>query len=184
MAQAELGSSRTFINSRERIYVAPLRISASTKVDAASSVLMYFEKFTILAAFSGRSRTANYQKLMWCPGHSVPRKRNRHLQSFQVSVLLMDGSCHLRLPRPDARTEPRTREVCVCRYSEELAWHPDGFLALMGVSSFGYLGGKLARKPGPIIDDITATLGSFDLKNQWPKTIDARQLQYRRHRYQ
>jgi hypothetical protein len=41
---------------------------------------------------------------------------------------------------------------------------PDGFLALMGVSSFGYLGGKLARKPGPIIDDITATLGSLTLK--------------------
>ena len=40
---------------------------------------------------------------------------------------------------------------------------PDGLLALMGVSSFGYLGGKLARKPGPIIDDITATLGSLTL---------------------
>ena len=41
---------------------------------------------------------------------------------------------------------------------------PDGLLALMGVSSFGYLGGKLARKPGPIIDDITPTLGSLSLK--------------------
>jgi hypothetical protein len=41
---------------------------------------------------------------------------------------------------------------------------PEGFLALMGVSSFGYLGGKLARKPGPIIDDITASLGSLTLK--------------------
>lgn len=28
---------------------------------------------------------------------------------------------------------------------------PDGFLELMGVSSAGYLGGKLARKPGPVV---------------------------------
>jgi hypothetical protein len=38
---------------------------------------------------------------------------------------------------------------------------PDGFLALMGISSFGYLGGKLARKPGPIIDEIAASVGSL-----------------------
>jgi hypothetical protein len=41
---------------------------------------------------------------------------------------------------------------------------PEGFLALMGVSCFGYLGGKLARKPGPIIDDITASPGGLTLK--------------------
>jgi hypothetical protein len=41
---------------------------------------------------------------------------------------------------------------------------PDGFLALMGVSSLGYLGGKLTRKPGPIIDDITAGPGSLTVK--------------------
>jgi hypothetical protein len=41
---------------------------------------------------------------------------------------------------------------------------PDGFLAMMGVSSFGYLGGKLTRKPGPIIDEIIATLGSLTLQ--------------------
>src|SRR5262249_45361112 len=29
-----------------------------------------------------------------------------------------------------------------------------GFLQLMGISSAGYLGGKLARKPGPVIDQI------------------------------
>jgi hypothetical protein len=38
---------------------------------------------------------------------------------------------------------------------------PDGFLALMGISSFGYLGGKLARKPGPIIDEVAASIGSL-----------------------
>jgi hypothetical protein len=31
---------------------------------------------------------------------------------------------------------------------------PDSFLQIMGVSSLGYLGGKLARKPGPVIDNI------------------------------
>lgn len=31
---------------------------------------------------------------------------------------------------------------------------PSGFLQLMGISSAGYLGGKLARKPGPVIDQI------------------------------
>jgi hypothetical protein len=34
----------------------------------------------------------------------------------------------------------------------------------MGVSSLGYLGGKLTRKPGPIIDDITAGPGSLTVK--------------------
>ena len=31
---------------------------------------------------------------------------------------------------------------------------PDGFLPLMGVSAVGYLGGKLARKPGPVIKTL------------------------------
>lgn len=31
---------------------------------------------------------------------------------------------------------------------------PSGFLQLMGISAAGYLGGKLARKPGPVIDQI------------------------------
>jgi hypothetical protein len=31
---------------------------------------------------------------------------------------------------------------------------PDGFLQLMGISSLGYLAGKLARRPGPVIDDV------------------------------
>jgi hypothetical protein len=34
---------------------------------------------------------------------------------------------------------------------------PPGFLQLMGISSLGYLGGKLARKAGPIIDDAAAS---------------------------
>jgi hypothetical protein len=40
---------------------------------------------------------------------------------------------------------------------------PDGFLAIMGISSFGYLGGRLARKPGPIVDTITAVRTSLRL---------------------
>jgi hypothetical protein len=40
---------------------------------------------------------------------------------------------------------------------------PPGFLALMGISSMGYLGGKIARKPGPIIDEIVGTVGSLRL---------------------
>jgi hypothetical protein len=31
---------------------------------------------------------------------------------------------------------------------------PDSFLQIMGISSLGYLSGKLARKPGPVIDNI------------------------------
>jgi hypothetical protein len=31
---------------------------------------------------------------------------------------------------------------------------PDGFLQLMGISSLGYLSGKFARRPGPVINDI------------------------------
>jgi hypothetical protein len=31
---------------------------------------------------------------------------------------------------------------------------PESFLQIMGISSLGYLGGKLARKPGPVIDQI------------------------------
>jgi hypothetical protein len=36
----------------------------------------------------------------------------------------------------------------------ELPKVPQGFLMLMGISSAGYLGGKLARNPGPVIDQI------------------------------
>jgi hypothetical protein len=45
----------------------------------------------------------------------------------------------------------------------ELPKVPEGFLYLMGISSAGYLGGKLARKPGPIIDSIAARRGSASL---------------------
>jgi hypothetical protein len=34
---------------------------------------------------------------------------------------------------------------------------PDGFVELMGISSAGYLGGKLARKPGPVISNLSVT---------------------------
>lgn len=36
---------------------------------------------------------------------------------------------------------------------------PSGFLQLMGISSAGYLGGKLARKPGPVINTIKSSIG-------------------------
>jgi hypothetical protein len=39
---------------------------------------------------------------------------------------------------------------------KDLPQIPSGFLQLMGVSSFGYVGGKLARKAGPIIKEINA----------------------------
>lgn len=43
----------------------------------------------------------------------------------------------------------------------ELPRIPEGFLYLMGISSAGYLGGKFARQPGPIITSATARLGSL-----------------------
>jgi hypothetical protein len=46
---------------------------------------------------------------------------------------------------------------------EHLPSIPEGFLGLMGISSVGYLGGKLARKPGPVIKRVEATLGSLIL---------------------
>jgi hypothetical protein len=41
---------------------------------------------------------------------------------------------------------------------------PDKFLQLMGISSTGYLGGRLARKAGPVIDDILASISSLSLE--------------------
>lgn len=46
---------------------------------------------------------------------------------------------------------------------KDLPQVPTGFLALMGVSSAGYLGGKAARSAGPIIDEIVARLSSLEL---------------------
>jgi hypothetical protein len=48
---------------------------------------------------------------------------------------------------------------------------PDGFMNLMGISSAGYLAGKLARKPGPVIkgikvDSVTGTGDQMVLKVQ------------------
>lgn len=43
----------------------------------------------------------------------------------------------------------------------ELPKVPDSFLQLMGISSLGYLGGKFARKAGPIINDVSVKLGTF-----------------------
>ena len=41
---------------------------------------------------------------------------------------------------------------------------PEGFLYLMGASSAGYLGGKLARRPGPVVDTVVADEGSLVLE--------------------
>jgi hypothetical protein len=43
---------------------------------------------------------------------------------------------------------------------QDLPKIPTEFLSLMGISSFGYLGGKLARKPGPVITRIDAKDGN------------------------
>ena len=47
---------------------------------------------------------------------------------------------------------------------EDLPAVPDGFLQLMGISSAGYLGGKLARKSGPVIDEIEVDTEGLKLK--------------------
>lgn len=46
---------------------------------------------------------------------------------------------------------------------------PDNFLYLMGVSSAGYLAGRIARKPGPVIDTATVSPGSlvFELRGRF-----------------
>jgi hypothetical protein len=46
---------------------------------------------------------------------------------------------------------------------QEIPKIPDGLLYLMGASSAGYLGGKIARKPGPVIDSIVVQQGSLVL---------------------
>ena len=39
---------------------------------------------------------------------------------------------------------------------------PDGMMYMMGLSAAGYLGGKLARKPGPVIVELNVTPGQSD----------------------
>jgi hypothetical protein len=55
---------------------------------------------------------------------------------------------------------------------QDLPRIPDGFLQLMGISSAGYLAGKLARKPGPVIKslsvaNVTPSQNSQNLPNQF-----------------
>ena len=45
---------------------------------------------------------------------------------------------------------------------QDLPTVPSGFLQLMGLSSAGYLGGKVARRAGPVIDEIIAKAGSLE----------------------
>ena len=47
---------------------------------------------------------------------------------------------------------------------ENLPSVPERFLYLMGISSFGYLSGKLGRRPGPVITQIEAEEGSLILQ--------------------
>ena len=42
----------------------------------------------------------------------------------------------------------------------ELPSVPESILAISGVSAFGYLGGKLARNPGPVINEVIITKGA------------------------
>jgi hypothetical protein len=39
---------------------------------------------------------------------------------------------------------------------------PSGMMYMMGLSATGYLGGKMARKPGPVITELTVTPGQSD----------------------
>ncbi len=48
---------------------------------------------------------------------------------------------------------------------EKLPKIPEGFLYLMGISSAGYLGGKMTRKPGPIISNVEAATDKNDKTN-------------------
>jgi hypothetical protein len=55
---------------------------------------------------------------------------------------------------------------------QDLPRIPDGFLQLMGISSAGYLAGKLARKPGPVIKvlsvaNVTPSQNTLNLPNQF-----------------
>lgn len=45
---------------------------------------------------------------------------------------------------------------------QELDGVPTGLMYMMGLSSAGYLGGKLARKPGPIINELSITPAESD----------------------
>lgn len=62
--------------------------------------------------------------------------------------------------------EPESQTYSLKTYatSTGLPPMPTEMLALMGISSAGYLGGKLARKPGPIIQRVEVSGGSVVLK--------------------
>jgi hypothetical protein len=47
---------------------------------------------------------------------------------------------------------------------QQLPAIPDKFLYLMGISSAGYLGGRMARSAGPVIDDILASIAPLTLE--------------------
>jgi hypothetical protein len=59
---------------------------------------------------------------------------------------------------------------------KELPAIPPGFLQLMGISSLGYLGGKLVRKPGPIIDSIVPAYNASTTPPKLTLTINGRKL--------
>jgi hypothetical protein len=49
---------------------------------------------------------------------------------------------------------------------------PDGFLQLMGISSLGYLSGKVARPPGPVINDIALAVEERTVKKNGTTQTD------------
>ena len=54
---------------------------------------------------------------------------------------------------------------------------PDGFMNLMGISSAGYLAGKLARKPGPVIRGIkVGTLPGAGVPSELPLVVTGENL--------
>jgi hypothetical protein len=46
------------------------------------------------------------------------------------------------------------------RVAATLPTVPESLLVISGISAFGYLGGKLARAPGPVVAEVTARTGS------------------------
>lgn len=51
--------------------------------------------------------------------------------------------------------------VMTYRSATSLPEIPADMLGLMGISSLGYLGGKLARKPGPVIEEVIVAQGTM-----------------------
>ena len=71
------------------------------------------------------------------------------VQMFVWTILGVAGFCVAVLNQPPG-------------IIDQLAAVPTGIMYMMGISSVGYLGGKLARKPGPIINELSITPSESD----------------------